>query len=95
MPPPPAQLAPQASLYETARSQSRKRQATISSSSRSDTYTKRIADSNSQLHRRQLELEIQAKELQNRELQQRLDREALEFEMKQLEFRKALQEANV
>lgn len=85
MPPP-----SQPSIYQTPQA-SRKRQATLSSSSRSDTYTRRIADRTLQLQHREKELAIQAQELKNRETQQRLDREALQFEREQFEFRKALQ----
>lgn len=68
-----------------------KKRTLPSSSSASDTYRKRIADRTVDLQQRQLELEIQAKELANRELTQRLDREALEFEKQQHEFRKQLE----
>lgn len=68
-----------------------KKRTLPSSSSTSDTYRKRIADRTIDLQQRQLELEIQAKELANRELTQRLDREALEFERQQYEFRKQLE----
>ena len=86
MPPP-----SQPTIYQTPTQGSRKRQATLSSSSRSDTYTKRIADRTLQLQHREKELAIQAQELKNRETQQRLDREALQFEREQLEFRRALE----
>lgn len=87
----PSPAPSQPSRYETARSQSRKR-AAPSNSSRSDTYVKRIADGVVQLQQRQLELDIQAKELANRELRQKLDRDALEFEKQQREFRKQLEQ---
>jgi hypothetical protein len=86
MPPP-----SQPSIYQTPTQGLRKRQATLSSSSRSDTYSKRIADRTLQLQHREKELAIQAQELKNRETQQRLDREALQFEREQFEFRKALE----
>jgi hypothetical protein len=85
--PPPIPL----SSYHTATQTPRKRQATLSASSRSDTFTRRIADRTLQLQQREKELAIQSQELKNRELQQRLDREALQFEREQLEFRRALE----
>lgn len=83
MPPPASQSA-----YHTATQRSRKRQATLSTSSKSDTYTKRIA-----VREKEIALETQA--LKNRELQQRLDREALQFEREQLEFRRALEDSRL